>query len=68
MFTIRKATLDDIDIIRSLASVVFPHTYKEILSPEQLEYMMDWMYSADSLKKQMTEDTLLRAHLRKKVC
>ena len=56
MFTIRKATLEDIDIIRSLASVVFPHTYKEILSPEQLEYMMDWMYSAESLKKQMTED------------
>ena len=56
MFEIKKATLEDIDIIRSLASVVFPHTYKEILSPEQLEYMMEWMYSPTNLKKQMTED------------
>ena len=56
MFEIRKATLEDINIIRSLASVVFPDTYKEILSPEQLKYMMEWMYSAESLHKQMKED------------
>ena len=46
MFEIRKATPEDIDVIRSLASVVFPHTYKEILSPEQLEYMMEWLLIA----------------------
>lgn len=56
MFKIRKATLADIHVIRRLASIVFPATYKEILSPEQLNYMMDWMYSADSLQKQMTEE------------
>lgn len=41
MFTIRKAVIDDIPVIRDLASVVFPDTYKDILSPEQLDYMMD---------------------------
>ena len=56
MFTIRKATLEDIEMINRLAWIVFPHTYKEILSPEQMEYMMDWMYSAENLHKQMTED------------
>ena len=56
MFEIRIATPEDIDVIRSLASVVFPHTYKEILSPEQLEHMMEWMYSVESLNKQMLED------------
>ncbi|MBO5250979.1 MAG: GNAT family N-acetyltransferase [Bacteroidaceae bacterium] len=56
MFKIRKATLVDIHVIRRLASIVFPATYKEILSPEQLNYMMDWMYSAESLQKQMTEE------------
>lgn len=56
MFTIRKATIDDIPVIRELASVVFPDTYKEILSPEQLDYMMDWMYSSESLHQQMTKD------------
>ena len=56
MFKIRKATLEDIEMINRLAWIVFPHTYKEILSPEQMEYMMDWMYSAENLHKQMTED------------
>ena len=56
MFEIRKATVEDIDIIRSLASVVFPDTYKDILSPEHLEYEMEWMYSKESLSKQMLED------------
>jgi len=56
MFKIRKATLEDIEMINRLAWIVFPHTYKEILSPEQMEYMMDWMYSPENLRKQMTED------------
>jgi len=56
MFEIRKATLEDIELINRLAWIVFPHTYKKILSPEQMEYMMDWMYSPENLRKQMTED------------
>ena len=56
MFEIRKAFVEDISVIRLLASVVFLDTYKEILSTEQLEYMMDWMYSTESLNRQMTED------------
>lgn len=56
MFTIRKATIEDIPVIRALASIVFPDTYKEILSPEQLDYMMDWMYSSESLHKQMNQE------------
>ena len=56
MFKIRKATLEDIKMINRLAWIVFPHTYKEILSTEQMEYMMDWMYSPENLHKQMTED------------
>ena len=56
MFEIRKATLADIPLINQLAWIVFPHTYKDILSPEQIDYMMEWMYSPTNLKKQMTED------------
>ena len=56
MFNIRKATLEDIPLIHKLAWIVFPHTYKELLSPGQIEFMMDWMYSPINLKKQMTED------------
>ena len=36
-----------------MADVAFRHTYRELLSTEQIEYMMDWMYSMDSLKKQL---------------
>ena len=56
MFEIRKATLEDIALINELAWIVFPHTYKELLSPGQIEFMMDWMYSPTNLHKQMTED------------
>ena len=56
MFSIRKATTNDIHLIHEMAWVVFPHTYKEILRPEQIDYMMEWMYSEDSLHKQMEED------------
>ena len=56
MFSIRKATTNDIHLIHEMAWVVFPHTYREILTPEQIDYMMEWMYSEDSLHKQMEKD------------
>ena len=56
MFTIRKATTNDIALINQMAWIVFPHTYHIILTPEQIDYMMEWMYSEKSLQKQMEED------------
>lgn len=56
MFTIRKATVADCELINKLAGEVFPATYKEILSPGQLDYMMDWMYAPENLRKQMEEE------------
>ena len=53
---IRKADPADIGAIMDMAEVAFRHTYSEILSPAQMEYMMDWMYSRTSLEKQMTMD------------
>lgn len=56
MFEIRKATLEDISLINEMAWIVFPHTYNKMLPPGQTEYMMEWMYSEESLHKQMTQD------------
>ena len=56
MLDIRKATTADISTIQKLASEAFPHTYREILSSEQIGYMMDWMYSSESLLRQMEEE------------
>ena len=55
-FTIKKATTNDIQLINEMAQIVFPATYREILSKEQLDYMMDWMYSPKNLRKQIEEE------------
>ena len=39
-----------------MAKEVFPATYKDILSPEQLDYMMDWMYAPSNVRKQIEEE------------
>lgn len=51
--TIRTATAADIPVIQSLAHRIWQICYKEILSPEQMKYMLDMMYSDDSLQHQM---------------
>lgn len=56
MFTTRKATAEDCGLIHDMATIVFPATYQEILSKEQLDYMMDWMYSPKNLRKQIDEE------------
>lgn len=54
MKTIREATLADIPVIQSIAKRTFPLTYKDIITAEQNDYMMDMMYSTENLEKQMT--------------
>jgi len=52
----RKATVSDINAIREMALVVFRETYGPILSPEQIDYMLEWMYSEESLRRQILEE------------
>lgn len=56
MQTIRKATVEDCGLIHDLAAVAFPHTYQSILTPEQIDYMMHWMYDLENIRKQMEEE------------
>ena len=53
--SIWKAGKEDIPLIHDMADVVFRHTYRHILSKEQMEYMMEWMYSLPNLELQMQE-------------
>lgn len=55
MHKIRYATAADIPLIRELTFKVWPQTYSEILSQEQIDYMLVFMYSVESLEKQMKE-------------
>ena len=53
--SIRKAEKEDVMRIHDMAEVVFRHTYRDILSAEQVDYMMDWMYSPAALEQQMDD-------------
>lgn len=50
---IRKASLQDYNTIYNIAAVTWDATYKSILAQEQLEYMMDMMYSSKAIEEQM---------------
>lgn len=53
VLTIRTANLDDLNTIGYLAYQVWPTAYKDILTFEQLHYMLQYFYSPASLKEQM---------------
>ena len=50
---ITRAGLADRAFIRSVSERTWPSTYGHIISQEQIDFMMDWMYSDDSLATQM---------------
>jgi GNAT superfamily N-acetyltransferase len=53
---IRPADLDDINIIGFLAQQIWPATYGDILSAEQLKYMLKQIYSPRALRRQMVNE------------
>ncbi len=56
MMTIYQATLKDIPVIQTIARATFPATYHDIITPEQNDFMMEMMYSTESLTQQITVD------------
>lgn len=54
--SIRTASKIDIPIIQEIAYATWPSTYGHILSKEQLNYMLDMMYSSSSLENQMNQN------------
>ena len=52
---IRPASFNDISFIQEIAFKTWPVAYGSILSPEQLDYMLDLIYSTAALQKQMQE-------------
>ena len=53
--SILKAGENDLKTIHDMAQVVFRQTYHEILSSQQMEYMMEWMYSLPNLRNQLSD-------------
>ncbi|MGI9138516.1 MAG: GNAT family N-acetyltransferase [Sediminibacterium sp.] len=50
---ITQANSKDCAFIRSVSERTWPSTYGHIISQEQIDFMLDWMYSDASLEKQM---------------
>ncbi len=55
MLTITPATDALLPIIRAIAYRTWPDTFGAILSPEQIDYMLEMMYSLDALRAQVNE-------------
>ena len=53
MRTLRTATTADIPLIRELCFQVWPQTYAPILPAAQIDFMLEWMYSPQSLQQQL---------------
>jgi ribosomal protein S18 acetylase RimI-like enzyme len=55
MYRIEIATITDIPVIQQLRDEIWRPTYKDLLAPEQIEYMLEMMYSTAALTNQITE-------------
>ena len=55
MLTYIQATESDIPLLRTLAREIWTTSYTKMLSAEQIEYMLNWMYSEEAIRKEMNE-------------
>lgn len=46
---VRIATLDDVARIREIAEITWPVTYSSIISLEQIDFMLNWMYDTTTI-------------------
>ncbi|MEN9973300.1 MAG: hypothetical protein RIS20_1647 [Bacteroidota bacterium] len=49
---IRFVEQTELHILETLARRIWPHTYSDIISTEQMEFMLNWMYSTETLSQQ----------------
>ena len=55
MIQIIPATKAELKFVQSIAHQTWPTTFGEILSTEQIEYMLNWLYELSHLEKQTNE-------------
>ena len=52
---IRLAQQHELPILEKLARAIWPDTYASIISAEQIDYMLNWMYSTAKLQEQLQQ-------------
>jgi ribosomal protein S18 acetylase RimI-like enzyme len=55
MINIVRASADLLPEIQKIAYQTWPKTFSNILSPEQINYMLNWMYDLKSLETQLKD-------------
>jgi diamine N-acetyltransferase len=55
MIHIVKASLEELSIVQKIARLTWPITFSNILTPEQIEFMLNWMYDLKALEQQVNE-------------
>ena len=53
---IRLAQPEDAEVIRDLSYRIWPRVYASMISLEQMDYMLEWMYNTDTLRRQMQDE------------
>jgi diamine N-acetyltransferase len=54
---IRPATEHDLPLLIFLAQEIWRECYPEIISEEQIEFMLGWMYAEDTIREEMRRGT-----------
>jgi diamine N-acetyltransferase len=54
----RAATEADIPLLQDLARAIWREYYPSIIPPEQIEFMLEWMYSEKQIRKELGDGTV----------
>ncbi len=53
MANIRLIDASEVEEVSKLAHQIWPDTFRDILKPEQLQFMLEWMYNPQTLASQL---------------
>jgi ribosomal protein S18 acetylase RimI-like enzyme len=53
MTNIRLIDASEVEEVTKLAHLIWPDTFRDILKPEQLQFMLEWMYNPKTLSSQI---------------
>ena len=53
VISIKQLMKDDMIIVHQLAKDIWPDAFKDILTTEQIDFMLEWMYNINTLTEQV---------------
>ena len=56
--TFVEATTTEAEVIASLAREIWPVVYSDIISDDQINYMLDWMYSLETIQNEIAHKSI----------